>query len=112
MNTGRVAPLLNSAPLVWLGNISYSLYLAHGFVQFVATRLLAGGNVRDPADLSDANSIGLLCAMVGTTLLIAMFTYSEIEITGRSRIRQLLQPKRLPATSAQTGKAPAAPAGL
>ncbi|MGA2998132.1 acyltransferase family protein [Bradyrhizobium sp.] len=41
MNTGRAAPILNAAPLVWLGNISYSLYLAHGFVQFLMTKLLA-----------------------------------------------------------------------
>ena len=28
------------APLVWLGEISYSLYLIHGFVQYAATAAL------------------------------------------------------------------------
>ena len=52
MNAGRVAPILNSAPLVWLGDIAYSLYLAHGFVQFVTTRMLTSASVQKPADLS------------------------------------------------------------
>src|SRR6185437_981882 len=38
-NQGRAAALLNTPSLVWLGEISYSLYLVHGLVQFVATQL-------------------------------------------------------------------------
>ena len=91
MNDGRAAPILNCAPLVWLGNISYSLYLTHGFVQFVTTRLLASEGVQNPADLSYVTSIGLFAAMVGTTLLMAAFTYRGIEIGGRSHLRQLLR---------------------
>lgn len=101
MNAGRVAPILNSAPLVWLGNVSYSLYLAHGLVQFVATKLLTSASAQNPADLSSTSAIGLLVAMVGVTLLMAAFTYREVEIVGRSRLRQLLRPRaeRSPAKS-------------
>jgi hypothetical protein len=51
MNAGRVAPILNAAPLVWLGDISYSLYLAHGFVQFLTTELLVGAGVQNTKNL-------------------------------------------------------------
>lgn len=91
MNDGRAAPILNCAPLVWLGNISYSLYLAHGFVQFVTSRLLASEGVQNAADLSDLTSVGLFVAMVGATLLMAAFTYRGIEVNGRTQVRQLLR---------------------
>jgi peptidoglycan/LPS O-acetylase OafA/YrhL len=115
MNGGRVAPIVNSAPLVWLGDISYSLYLAHGFVQFVATRLLASAGLPNPADLSSTSAAGLFVAMVGATLLMAMFTYREVEIVGRSRLRRLLQPQGepSPAKSPRKNRSPsAAAAGL
>lgn len=115
MNAGRVAPIANSAPLVWLGNISYSLYLAHGLVQFVVTRLLTSAGAQNPAHLSSASAIGLLVAMAGATLLMAAFTYREVEIVGRSRLRQLLQPQddRSPAKNPRKNSGPsAAAAGL
>ena len=115
MNGGRVAPILNSAPLVWLGDISYSLYLAHGFVQFVATKLLTSASVQNPHDLSSTSAAGLLVAMVGATLLMAAFTYREVEIVGRSRLRQLLRPQgdRPPAKTPPKNTSPsAAAAGL
>jgi peptidoglycan/LPS O-acetylase OafA/YrhL len=42
-NQGRLGWLLNSAPFLWLGNISYSLYLIHWFVLFVATEAMRSG---------------------------------------------------------------------
>ncbi len=91
MNGGRAASILNAAPLVWLGNISYSLYLTHGFVQFVTTRILASGGIQNPADLPYVTSVSLFVGMVGTTLLMAAFTYRTIELGGRSHLRQLLR---------------------
>ena len=93
MNTGRIARILNSAPLVWLGEISYSLYLAHGFVQFVATQVLIKTGVGEAANLTYANSVSLLLAMVSATILIATFTYREIEGVGRSSLRRLFRPQ-------------------
>jgi peptidoglycan/LPS O-acetylase OafA/YrhL len=101
MNAGRIAPILNAAPMMWLGNISYSLYLAHGFVQFLTTRLLESHGVHDPAKLSLTSSVWILLAMLGATVLIATFTYREIEIAGRSRLRKFFQARfersRIPA---------------
>jgi peptidoglycan/LPS O-acetylase OafA/YrhL len=91
MNAGRVAPLLNSAPLVWLGNISYSLYLAHGFVQFLTTKLLVSSGFQDVTTLSSASAACLLITMLGATLAMATVTYRQVEIVGRSRLRQLLR---------------------
>jgi peptidoglycan/LPS O-acetylase OafA/YrhL len=90
MNAGRVASILNAAPLVWLGEISYSLYLAHGFVQFLTTRLLSSAGVENTSHLSRASSMLVLLAMLGATLLIATLTHREVEIVGRSRLRMLL----------------------
>ncbi len=91
MNIERAAPMLNSAPLVWLGNISYSLYLAHGFVQFVTTRVLGCIGVQNAANLASASAVVLLVVMVCAAFLIASFTYREVEVAGRSYLRQLLQ---------------------
>jgi len=51
-NSGRSALILNFAPFFWLGDISYSLYLIHGFVQFLTTRLLEAIGVYDRAHLT------------------------------------------------------------
>jgi peptidoglycan/LPS O-acetylase OafA/YrhL len=40
VNTGKVAAIANRKPLIWLGDISYSLYLLHGFFQFAIAQLL------------------------------------------------------------------------
>jgi peptidoglycan/LPS O-acetylase OafA/YrhL len=93
MNAGRVTSILNAAPLVWLGDISYSLYLAHGFVQFLTTKILVSAGVQKAADLSYTRSVWLLLAMLAATLLMAAFTYREVEIVGRSRLRKLLRPR-------------------
>jgi peptidoglycan/LPS O-acetylase OafA/YrhL len=90
MNAGRVAPILNAGPLVWLGDISYSLYLAHGFVQFLTTELLVSAGVRNTKNLSYGGSLWLLLAMLAATLLMAALTHREVEIVGRSRLRKLL----------------------
>jgi peptidoglycan/LPS O-acetylase OafA/YrhL len=78
---------------VWLGDISYSLYLAHGFVQFLTTKILVSAGVQKAADLSYTRSVWLLLAMLAATLLMAAFTYREVEIVGRSRLRKLLRPR-------------------
>jgi peptidoglycan/LPS O-acetylase OafA/YrhL len=37
-NGGAFAKLANTGPLIWLGEISYSLYLIHGLIQFIASK--------------------------------------------------------------------------
>src|SRR6202167_4956484 len=63
-NTGNVARVINIAPLVWLGEISYSLYLIHGFVQYAATEALEHYGVHENAELSFGASLALLGVML------------------------------------------------
>ncbi len=63
-NQGLTAGLLNSKPLIWLGEISYSLYLIHGFIQFLARRLLAANGIADPGHVTHQYSVLLVPAML------------------------------------------------
>lgn len=104
-NTGYVAAILDATPLRWLGNISYSLYLLHGFIQFLATKLLAVAGISHRSELSESSSAVIMTVMVATSLIAATITYRAIETNGRRRLRELLGvgPKQglsHPATSA------------
>jgi peptidoglycan/LPS O-acetylase OafA/YrhL len=88
-NEGRVTLILNSKPLLWLGALSYSLYLAHGFVQFGATRLVAAAGVSDRANIPHVYSLLLITAMVLTSFGIAVLTYLTVERIARRRLRRL-----------------------
>ena len=86
-NQGRAAALLNTAPLVWLGELSYALYLFHGLVQFVTTQLLsaAGHDSRD--DLTLAASLAIMATMLAASLVCAAYAHRGIETAGRRRLR-------------------------
>jgi peptidoglycan/LPS O-acetylase OafA/YrhL len=88
-NDGRMTRLLNIGPLVWLGEISYSLYLAHGFVQFGATRLLAAAGITDRGSIPHGYSLLLIAAMILTSFGIAILTYFTVERVARRRLRRL-----------------------
>jgi peptidoglycan/LPS O-acetylase OafA/YrhL len=45
-NTGAFARLANTGPLIWLGEISYSLYLIHGFIQFATSKGLSAFGIQ------------------------------------------------------------------
>ncbi|CAO3432505.1 acyltransferase family protein [Azospirillum endophyticum] len=87
-NRGRAAGMLNVRPLVWLGDVSYSLYLIHGFVEYATTRLLGlGFGIYDRKVLPGSWSMALLVAMVTTCLMLAGPAYRRIEIGGRRLLR-------------------------
>lgn len=94
LNRGQFARLLNSAPLVWLGTISYSLYLLHWFVLFVTmeiARLLPG---TDLANLSLTGSLLSMATLIASSLALATLTYTFIEVAGRRWLRQRLDVRR------------------
>ena len=93
-NTGNVARVINVAPLVWLGEISYSLYLIHGFVQYAATQALGHFGVYDNADLSLGVSLALLALMLAACFAGAHLSYRGIEIGWRKHLRALLAADR------------------
>ncbi len=88
-NEGRAAALLNITPLVWLGEISYSLYLCHGLVQFVTTQLLAAAGHDSRDDLSPATSLAIMSLMLLASFLCASYTHHGVEKAGRQRLRLL-----------------------
>jgi peptidoglycan/LPS O-acetylase OafA/YrhL len=91
-NTGNIARLINVAPLIWLGEISYSLYLIHGFVQYAATRALDHYGVHERANLSIGVSAALLVLMLTACFAGAHLSYRGIEIGWRKHLRALLAP--------------------
>jgi peptidoglycan/LPS O-acetylase OafA/YrhL len=93
-NTGHCARLLNSRPLLWLGDISYSLYLLHWFVLFLVTevvRRLPGINF---ATLPLGTSLVLMTTMIGVSLALATLSFRFIEVTGRGWLRERLDVRR------------------
>lgn len=90
-NTGRLSEAANVRPLMWLGEISYSLYLIHGFVEFGTTKLLGAFGIQNGgAELSSGGSSVLMFAMVTLCLIFATATYSGVEVTWRRHLRNLL----------------------
>ena len=89
-NCGTFAQAINVAPFVWLGDISYSLYLIHGFVQFMATKFLETSGVDDRSDLSGDLSFVLMIVMIAVCLICATVTYFGVEIASRRYLRTAL----------------------
>ena len=106
-NTGNVARAINVTPFIWLGEISYSLYLIHGFVQYAADQALERFGVHDNADLSIGVSFALLVAMLAVCFAGAHLSYRGIEIGWRKHLRALLA-----ANGAAKPKSAGAPTGL
>jgi peptidoglycan/LPS O-acetylase OafA/YrhL len=87
-NSAYCAQLLNSAPFIWLGDISYSLYLLHWFVLFVISDFVRVAN------LSFGISLSLVSAMIGVSLALATISFRYIEMTGRRWLRDRLEIRR------------------
>lgn len=90
-NTGIIARALNIGPLVWLGEISYSLYFLHGFIQFITTKLLELNGIFDRADLSFSQSLVITGSMTAVSLLLAHVSFYGVEIWTRRSLRELLR---------------------
>jgi peptidoglycan/LPS O-acetylase OafA/YrhL len=90
-NRSRVGALLNSSPLVWLGEISYALYLVHGFVQHATSEVLTQGlHIHDRHELSSNSSLGVLAIMCAASLLLAAACYRWIEKPAQRYLRGAL----------------------
>lgn len=79
---------------LWLGNISYSVYLLHGLIQFVVAKILNNFGVPNAADLPVQVSFALLVAMVTVCLGLATATCYSVEIVGRRYLKELFGLRR------------------
>jgi peptidoglycan/LPS O-acetylase OafA/YrhL len=89
-NSGAFAKVANTGPLIWLGEISYSLYLIHGLIQFIASKGLGALSVQHTAALSSGESLALMMAMLALCIFCATATYSGVEVIWRRKVRTLL----------------------
>ena len=94
LNAGSFSEIANARSLIWLGNISYSLYLIHGFIQFLAIKLLGHAGIQNHADLPVHQSLGLMLLMLAVCLVSAHFTYFGVEIGCREYLRGLFGIRR------------------
>lgn len=89
-NEGRLRHLLNAAPLRWLGDVSYSLYLVHWFVLFLlvdSVQRLAGLRIREVPPTLSLLAVLLLIAL---SVALAGVTYRFVEVRGRQWLRRRL----------------------
>jgi peptidoglycan/LPS O-acetylase OafA/YrhL len=90
-NRGRVETWLNCSPLVWLGEISYALYLIHGLVQHATSEVLTLGlHIHDRHQLSSNSSLAMLALMLGASLLLAAVCCRWIEKPAQRYLRGAL----------------------
>lgn len=83
----RVADFLNNAPLLWLGRVSYSIYMVHQFVLLTIEafmRLVLHAPVEDEL-LMVGNTVGgiALLGSIGLVLGVATLTYRFVEEPAR-----------------------------
>jgi peptidoglycan/LPS O-acetylase OafA/YrhL len=89
-NEGLLRHLLNAAPLRWLGDVSYSLYLIHWFVLFAlvqSPQRLAGLNLRQIPPAASAITALMLIAV---SVALAGVTHRAIEVRGGKWLRRRL----------------------
>jgi peptidoglycan/LPS O-acetylase OafA/YrhL len=89
VNTGTVAAIANRQPLIWLGNISYSLYLLHGFFQFAIAQPLIAFGIQKGSDLPIRMSLVLFIAMVVACLVSATAAYYGVEVVWRRYLKEM-----------------------
>jgi peptidoglycan/LPS O-acetylase OafA/YrhL len=95
-NDGLFAHMLNARPLIWLGEISYSLYLVQDLVKYATTQFLAGAGLHHQSQLSLPASAGLCAAMLVVCLAVSTLTYRLVEQPARRYLRQGLRPRSIP----------------
>ena len=92
---GPVGRILRTAPLLWLGKISYSLYMAHYLAIYVAAQLLMrfsphsrGGGAIPELPLVEA--LAVYAVLLAAILGLSWLTWRWIEKPCRAMSRQLI----------------------
>lgn len=94
-NDGLYGRMLNARPLIWLGEISYSLYLVQDLVKYATTHVLAAAGLHHRSQLSLPASAALCAAMLVICLAVSTLTHRLVEQPARRRLKRGLHLRRL-----------------
>lgn len=90
-NRSRIGAWLNCSPLIWLGEVSYALYLIHGLVEHTTSEILTKAlHIQDRHTLSMGSSFGMMMLMLSVSLLLAAACYRWIEKPAQRYLRGAL----------------------
>lgn len=86
-SAGFMRRLLSSRAMIFLGEISYSIYMIHFAFILVLTRVIAAAGL-DDGRLGTA--LGVMLASIALVVLLSTITYRLIERPGRTHLRALV----------------------
>jgi peptidoglycan/LPS O-acetylase OafA/YrhL len=89
---GFISKILNSRPLLYLGTISYSIYMVHWcLIQFLKTFWLYQFQVPFGSGFDRASCLLALGLFIPISLITAAFTYHFVEVPMRNLLKPNLQ---------------------
>jgi peptidoglycan/LPS O-acetylase OafA/YrhL len=88
---GRAAAVMNWRGFVWLGEISYALYLVHALVQYLFLSVLKSAGLGEQKDFSTGLSIMVVACAVAASLLLADLAHRHIEVPAQKVLRGRLR---------------------
>jgi peptidoglycan/LPS O-acetylase OafA/YrhL len=81
--------ILNSAPLRWLGKVSYSIYMSHMAILMAMDRLCAFAQKHSSAEAHDWLCLVFAIPTMALVLIVSQLTYKWIERPGQKMFRGL-----------------------
>ncbi|MGL4968434.1 MAG: acyltransferase family protein [Inquilinus sp.] len=96
-NTARVGRALGTRPMIFLGEISYAVYLAQILLLdsvHLGWRLATGHEIED-AGFSAMQSLGVIALMVAALLPLSILLHRRVEVPARGWLRRVGAPRPL-----------------
>ncbi|MGO4127821.1 acyltransferase family protein [Inquilinus sp. YAF38] len=96
-NTARVGRALGTRPMIFLGEISYAVYLAQILLLdsvHLGWRLATGHEIED-AGFSALQSLGVIALMVAALLPLSILLHRRVEVPARGWLRRIGAPRPL-----------------
>ncbi|MBW8724665.1 MAG: acyltransferase [Inquilinus limosus] len=94
-NTARVGRALGTRPMIFLGEISYAVYLAQILLLdsvHLGWRLATGHEIED-AGFSALQSVGMIALMIAALLPLSILLHRRVEVPARGWLRRVGAPR-------------------
>jgi peptidoglycan/LPS O-acetylase OafA/YrhL len=88
---GRAAAVMNWRVFIWLGEISYALYLVHALVQYLFLSVLKSAGLGEQKDFPTSLSIIMVICAVAASLFLADLAHRHIEVPAQKALRGRLK---------------------